>query len=80
MAAAASRVHDRPGSWPVPPGRPKADTHRGLIQLLAGVAIASRRPDWLLLMLGSYPLSHKDGNKSLPPAVQTKNSLQQDIS
>lgn len=28
-------------------------------------------------MLGSYPLSHKDGNKSLPPTVQTKNSLQQ---
>lgn len=28
-------------------------------------------------MLGSYPFSHKDGNKSLPPTVQTKNLLQQ---
>lgn len=31
----------------------------------------------LFLMLGSYPFSHKDGNKSLPPTVQTKNLLQQ---
>ena len=28
-------------------------------------------------MLGSYHLSHKDGNKSLSPTVQTKNLLQQ---
>ena len=28
-------------------------------------------------MLGSYPCSHKDGNKPLPPTVQTKNLLQQ---
>ena len=28
-------------------------------------------------MLGSYPFSRKDGNKSLPPTVQTKNLLQQ---
>lgn len=28
-------------------------------------------------MLGNYPFSHKDGNKSLSPTVQTKNLLQQ---
>jgi hypothetical protein len=28
-------------------------------------------------MLGSNPFSHRDGSKSLPPTVQTKNSLQQ---
>lgn len=28
-------------------------------------------------MLGSHPFSRKDGNKSLPPTVQTKNLLQQ---